>query len=464
MGWRQRASNRNPIQIYTPAEITPELLRASAAFGLIPKTINQTQPKQDPPSDETFEQILKHRIVFIRGASGSGKSSLIRGLHSKLLKKNHKVHTTGSYPIKCDRRTAIIDRLDNNLQSRVSSLSRAGLAEPSLWALPYSCLSVGQQARFEMVLVMQHASKGDVVIADEFGTPLDRVCAYSFARTIRRWAIEKGVILICATAHEDMEQMISPEFVIDLDDQKHRYPKPSIDQLIHIETGTYKDYKSLAHHHYLGSDPATHTLILRATRHLNGSQRILAGILVVSMPTLNGSWRNRAWPGFFNSSSKSQNAKTINTHLRCISRVIVAPSSRGLGVATKLVREYLENPQTSSSEAIAAMGSVCPFLERAGMQSYEMIPSIDDLRLLDVLEHHNMTITDLVRSEIDHRSHLGVELIRWGKRRKLISKDHHPSEILRNITLGAACRLISKPRAYAHTNMHHVESTGDQCK
>jgi len=462
MGWKQRTTNRNPVRVDTPAAITPALLGATAAFGLIPNLSHESQPKQIQPSDETLHRILKQHTVLLRGASGSGKSSTIRGIYSRLKKMNRTVHTVGSTSTRHDEYSSIFDLLRDDPQSRASALSYAGLAEPKLWALPFHCLSEGQQARFEMALVIQRAKQGDVIIADEFGTPLDRVSAYSFARTVQRWAIQQRVTLICATAHEDMEAMLSPDLVLDLDSQTHRLSCPRIDQKISIEAGTYADYRSLAHLHYLGADPATSTLILRATRQINQSTSVLAGVLVVSIPTLNGSWRKRAWPNYFNSGSKSDDAKTINAQLRYLSRVIIDPRSRGLGIATQLVQEYIKNPQTPCTEALAAMGSVCPFLERAGMRPYKVLPTTDDLRLLDAIEHHNMSITDLIKHPIDHRSHIGSELIRWGKRRRIQLDDFDCTAAVERIAPIAACRLIAQPRAYAHTNTHHVEKTGDQ--
>ena len=234
---------------------------------------------------------------------------------------------------------------------------------------------------------------------------------------------------------------------------------------ISIEQGTIADYHQLAHLHYRGSKPATHTMILRAMRspptHPTQSTRssqcpILAGVLMISMPTLNGAWRERAWPGHFSRGSKSENAKRINRDLRCISRVIIDPRSRGLGIASALVRRYLSCPQTPATESIAAMGSVCPFFERAGMRPYTLLPTHDDLRLLDALDHEQRSPADLanpnnlIAKPIDHHSLLARELHRWGKRRKIVAPQTPIEESIQAIAPIAACRLVSKPRAYAH--------------
>lgn len=96
---------------------------------------------------------------------------------------------------------------------------------------------------------------------------------------------------------------------------------------------------------------------------------VRAGVLVVSMPTLNGSWRAGAWPGWLDGLSRAAAADALNRELRAISRVIVDPRLRGAGVARALVGHYLRSPLSVRTEAVAAMGKWCPFFERAGMRA-----------------------------------------------------------------------------------------------
>jgi len=279
---------------------------------------------------------------------------------------------------------------------------------------------------------------------------------------MRRCASLKGVTLVLACAHEDLEAMLEPDLVIDMNNNtpdRVRDACEPVAQPIRIEQGTMADYQALAHLHYRGAKPATHTLILRAIRSVPIVGELLAGVLVVSMPTLNGAWRARAWPGFFSSKSKSINAKRINTHLRCISRVIVEPRSRGLSVASMLVRAYLRSPQTPATEAIAAMGAVCPFFERAGMHAYQLPPTLDDLRLIDALTHQHACPDDLITHPIAPGSLIERELITWSKARKLIGAGIPDHSTITRLAPIAACRLMSKPRAYAHVK--HQGDDGD---
>jgi ABC-type ATPase with predicted acetyltransferase domain len=61
----------------------------------------------------------------------------------------------------------------------------------------------------------------------------------------------------------------------------------------------------------------------------------------------------------------------VNGNVRTISRVIVHPQFRGVGLASRLVRRICEDCPTRWVEAYAVMGRVHPFFERAGMRKVE---------------------------------------------------------------------------------------------
>lgn len=304
-------------------------------------------------------------------------------------------------------------------------------------------------------MTMHLARPGDIVIADELASTIDRACAYALGKTITRWVRAHGIAFVGACAHEDLESMLAPDVVIDAATLSIRAPKPAQEQPIRIEPGTVDDYAFVAHLHYRSGPPATIVRVMRAMRRvprfIHPSREILAGVLVVSMPTLNGGWRDRAWPGVFPKHDKRRNAHLLNEHIRTISRVIVEPRSRGLGVATQLVRAYLDNPLTQGTEASAAMGKVCPFFDRAGMTPYVLEPDIVDTRLLDALTHLSLTPAQLVHTTIEPGSLLMRELISWGKMRKLLPSGSITLDQVTQLTPSAACRLCSRPRAYAYT-------------
>ena len=152
-----------------------------------------------------------------------------------------------------------------------------------------------------------------------------------------------------------------------------------------VEHGSLDDYAALARHHYRAGPPATCAGVLRMVDPHDGLGGGPVAVLVASMPTLNATWRELAWPGRYRTGDKRADAKRINAELRTLSRVVVDPRWRGLGVAGRLVRAYLADPLTVATEAVAAMGTVCPFFASAGMRAYRLPPSRRDARLADAL-------------------------------------------------------------------------------
>lgn len=170
---------------------------------------------------------------------------------------------------------------------------------------------------------------------------------------------------------------------------------PPADELT-LRPGTLADYAPLAAHHYLRRRPVTATAVwvladARPTvvgRYLGrrGEARPV-GVLVVSLPALACALRDVALGGRYRGLSRSAAARLLNAEVRCISRVVVHPQWRGLGLAVRLVRHALDHAATAYTEALAAMGRVHPFFKRAGMIEYHRWPLRRDQRLLDALAH-----------------------------------------------------------------------------
>lgn len=142
-----------------------------------------------------------------------------------------------------------------------------------------------------------------------------------------------------------------------------------------VRAGTFAEYASLAAGHYRSAHPATQAQVRVA--EVDGR---LAGALVVSFPALCGPWRAIAWPGRFSRISE------LNAGLRIISRVVVAPEHRGMGIACTLVRQYLQNSLTPCTEALSAMAICTPLFTRAGMHRIDYPPARRVDRLRTVLD------------------------------------------------------------------------------
>ena len=78
--------------------------------------------------------------------------------------------------------------------------------------------------------------------------------------------------------------------------------------------------------------------------------------------------------------------KGLNLGLSTISRVVVHPKYRSIGLGVKLIRETLPRVGTSCVEMIAVMAKYNPFAEKAGMKKIlEQKPSDEARRVADVL-------------------------------------------------------------------------------
>jgi GNAT superfamily N-acetyltransferase len=188
-----------------------------------------------------------------------------------------------------------------------------------------------------------------------------------------------------------------------------------------ITGGSYHDYLALERFHYRAAAPATRVRVLSAR-----SYGMLAGVLVVSMPTLNGRWRDLAWPGE-RPGDRRESARWINRELRCVSRVIVEPRFRGQSIARRLVQEYLRSPDSPRTEAIAAMGAFCPFFQAAGMREVRPGRTARDQALARALARAGLSALECVdvaraQSVIARSPRLAREIERWARSSRATSR------------------------------------------
>ncbi len=223
---------------------------------------------------------------------------------------------------------------------------------------------------------------------------------------------------------------------------------------ISIIAGNPADYDSLARFHYRVPKPATCVHTLSATDTTSGE---LIGVLTVSMPTLNAPWRQHAWPRLFAHADKRKAAARVNRHLRTISRVIIDPRYRALGIARRLVEAYLAAPLTRCTEAIAAMGRWCPFFQNAGMRETPVPPSRRELVLSSVLrrlglEAWELADVDRATSAVRASDELCAALMKWAAysratRRHLIGIERHDDSFA-TLAVLAGASLTARPLVY----------------
>jgi GNAT superfamily N-acetyltransferase len=155
---------------------------------------------------------------------------------------------------------------------------------------------------------------------------------------------------------------------------------------IEIVPGTYEDYKQLAQYHYRDNGPGQFTTIYALKPKKNyglGVQTI--GVIVYSTATLGQELRNIATDNFFIGFNQRTQLALLNKYVRRISRIIIEPRFRGLGLAKHLVRETMPMMNFPIIEAVAVMGTVNPFFEKAGMKAYIAPEKVANIRLKEAL-------------------------------------------------------------------------------
>ena len=143
---------------------------------------------------------------------------------------------------------------------------------------------------------------------------------------------------------------------------------------LRLASGSAADYRQLERFHYIPGRPATFARIW--TIHFSpdlatAPDRIIA-VAVLSYPPLRCAARERVL-GLTLPDSR-QLAPFVNRHLRTISRVIVHPQFRGIGLASLLIRATCALTDTPFVEAIARMGASHPLFQRGGMTRHPTLP------------------------------------------------------------------------------------------
>lgn len=164
------------------------------------------------------------QILFLNGASGSGKSSLLRAL----ARRARSAHTILNLRTMRLPDSPVIDLFDDEtFPPTLRRLSSVGLAEVWTWLRRPNQLSEGQRWRLRLALALaraEKASKPVVLVCDEFGAVLDRVSARIVAACVRRAVDERAHTLsaLLATSHDDLSDVLDPEVRIDCDFGLHR--------------------------------------------------------------------------------------------------------------------------------------------------------------------------------------------------------------------------------------------------
>jgi GNAT superfamily N-acetyltransferase len=144
----------------------------------------------------------------------------------------------------------------------------------------------------------------------------------------------------------------------------------SLHKALAIVEGDLANYRRLAAYHYRDSCPVAVKAVftLRPKRPSPALGGKPAGAIVYAMATPRVELRRVATAGLFADFDRQTELSLINRNIRSIARVVIEPRFRGIGLATRLVRETMPRMNVPIIEALGVMPKVNPFLERAGMR------------------------------------------------------------------------------------------------
>jgi len=363
------------IHYRTRTEVTPRTIAVAEAFGL-----GVDEHQEHVIYDNVELKISPRDIVLVTGESGSGKSVLLKALAEDLGDQ-----AVDMAEISVDSDRPLIDTVGRTLGEGLELLSRVGLNDAFLFVRRYSQLSDGQKYRYRIAKTIE--SGGQYWVMDEFCATLDRDTAKIVSFNVQKLARKEGKAVLVATTHTDLLEDLKPSVHIHKRFGKEievKYFPNKVNETcsvageMYVAEGSREDYEKLARFHY------------REAKGLVATQKIFAlkrgeetvGVIVYKYPAIATFGRGKAF-------GRKLSLEEINRDLALISRVIVHPKYRTIGLGVKLVKETLPLVGKPYVETVAVMAKYNPFFERAGMQkiaeskpSSQLVEAVERLRKL----------------------------------------------------------------------------------
>lgn len=338
------------ISYTTAVTLTPRTTAVAEAFGL------GVDEELEFPVLDVELKIAATDIVYVTGDSGSGKSVLLRAI-----KKDLGDDAIDVADIQVDHERPLIETVGSTVEEGLELLSRVGLNDAFLFLRTFDQLSDGQKYRYRIAKLLE--SRARFWILDEFAATLDRDTAKIVSFNLQKCARQQHKAVLAATTHTDLFQDLSPSVHVHKRFGKeitvNYYPNVapaecSLVKEMRVDEGSMAEWRALARFHYRSHRlPAPRKIFV-----LKRGQE-LCGVIVYSYPAVTCFGRRLMLP--------KMGMKELNGKLSNISRIVVHPKYRTIGLGSKLIKETLDLAGTEYVEMSAVMAKYNPFAEKAGM-------------------------------------------------------------------------------------------------
>ncbi|MGD0495572.1 MAG: ParB N-terminal domain-containing protein [Candidatus Bathyarchaeia archaeon] len=399
------------VEFSTKAEVTERTLAVCEAFGL-----GVDEAKRFVVFDDFSLVFRRGDLVYVTGDSGGGKTLLL-----KVFKNYFGDEAVELSDLQVDPEETLVEGVGKDVKEAIEILSLCGLNDAFLFLRRFKELSDGQKYRYKLAKLVNCGEK-TVWLVDEFCASLDRVMARVVAFLFQKVARRLGKTVVVATTHEDLIDDFQPDVVVrkgfedEIDVVRNAVgpKKCSILKNMRVEKGSLEDYEKLKRFHYRSkNEKESASLRMKDCYKLLYGDSLI-GVIVYSHSFLNLKPRNMVFgERYVFTPGDLHKARLVNEEIARISRVIIHPKFRAIGLGELLVKETLSKTNTRVVEVLAVMARYNPFFEKAGMLrvDYRRGGNAADKKIQAFLDEHGFD-SKLARSKAycsDFFSHLSEE-------------------------------------------------------